>query len=54
MPTPIDNLSKDSSYQDIHKAVSACIAIEKDAGRPQKQAIAMCINMAEEKTGKKF
>jgi len=36
----------------MQDAVSACIKIEMANGRKQPQAIAMCINMAEKKTGK--
>jgi hypothetical protein len=52
MPTPVDNLNKNSSKGSISNAISACIEIEMDNGEKQSQAIAMCSSMAEKKTGK--
>lgn len=52
MPTAIENLSKDSSPDEINKAISSCIATEVDSGREQKQAVAMCYSMARKKTGR--
>ena len=54
MPTPIDNLTPNSSYKEMVDAVSDCIKIEMEVGNPQQKAIAMCIKMCEEKTGKKI
>lgn len=51
MPTAVDNLSKDSSDEQIQKAISQCIESEVNAGRDQDQAIAMCHEMARDKTG---
>lgn len=52
MPTAVDKLSKDSSTDAIQKAISSCIATEIDSGRERDQAVAMCYNMARERTGK--
>ena len=52
MPTPVDNLSKDSSADSIRSAVSACISYEIEHGRERDQAVAMCYEMARGKTGK--
>jgi len=54
MPTPVDGLTPQSGYSEMMSAVSACIKQEINGGRPQPQAIAMCIGMAEQKTGKKI
>lgn len=52
MPTPVDNLTKDSSAEAIKKAVSECISIEVRGGEKQDRAVAMCLNMARAKTGR--
>ena len=52
MPTPVDNLSKDSSADSIRSAVNKCIDQEIDNGRERDQAVAMCYEMARGKTGK--
>lgn len=52
MPTPVDNLTKDSSADTIKNAVSECIAIEIRGGMKQDQAVARCMSMARQKTGK--
>ena len=52
MPTAVDNLTKDSSPDAIRAAISECIATEREGGREQDQAVAMCYQMAREKTGK--
>jgi len=52
--TEIDKLDKDSSDAQIKAAISACIAQEVRAGREQDQAVAMCHQMARDKTGKEL
>ena len=54
MPTAVDNLTKDSSPEQVDKAVSSCIASEVRRGRDQDQAVAMCHEMARGKTGKEL
>ena len=56
MPTPIDNLTNDSSEKEINDAIGACIAIEKDKHPEWKpdQRVAVCLSMARKKTGKKL
>lgn len=51
MPTAVDNLTKDSSSEAVQEAISRCISAEVDAGRDQDQSVAMCHEMAREKTG---
>jgi len=51
-PTPVDNLTPNSSDEEMDKAVSSCISSEIRRGRAQDQAIAMCIGQANTKTGK--
>ena len=52
MPTAVDDLTPQSSDEEVDKAVSSCISSEVGAGRSQDQAIAMCIGQAKTKTGK--
>lgn len=54
MPTPVDNLTPDSSDKEINDAISACIAIEKDKHPDWEpdQRVAVCFAMARKKTGK--
>jgi hypothetical protein len=52
--TEIEKLDKDSSDAQIKAAISACIAQEVRAGREQDQAVAMCYQMARDKTGKEL
>ncbi len=52
MPTAVDELTKDSSDEAVDEAISACIASEVRGGREQNQAVAMCHEMARDKTGK--
>lgn len=47
----IERLSKDSADAQIKAAISSCIATEVRAGTPQDQAVAMCHEMARNKTG---
>ena len=47
----IQRLSADSDDAQIKAAVSSCIATEVNRGTPQDQAIAMCHEMARNKTG---
>ena len=54
MPTPIDKLTKQSSRGQIQAAISECISIEVRSGRKQDQAIAICHEMARNKTGKEL
>jgi hypothetical protein len=52
MPIPeIEALSKESGAAQVKAAISACIAQEVRTGRPQDQAVAMCSQMARDKTG---
>lgn len=52
MPVPeIDVLDKSSGKSQRDAAISACIAREVRAGTEQKQAVAMCHQMARDKTG---
>jgi hypothetical protein len=52
MPIPeVDALTPNSSPEQIKAATSSCIATEVNAGRDQQQAIAMCMQMIQEKTG---
>lgn len=53
MPLPeMEKLDKNSGDAQIQAAISACIATEVKAGKPQAQAVAMCHEMARNKTGK--
>lgn len=52
MPTAVDKLTKGSSEDAIQKAISSCISTEIKSGRERDQAVAMCYNMARERTGK--
>jgi hypothetical protein len=52
--TEIDKLDKDSGDAQVKAAISACIAQEVRAGREQDQAVAMCYQMARDKTGKEL
>ena len=52
MPTAVDKLTKTSSGEQVKAAISDCIATEVKGGREQDQAVAMCHDMAREKTGK--
>lgn len=55
MPIPaIDKLSKDSSDAQVKAAISDCIATEVRGGTEQEQAVAMCHQMARDKTGKEL
>ena len=50
----IQRLDRASSDEQIKAAISSCIATEVNAGRPQDQAVAMCHQMARDKTGKEL
>jgi hypothetical protein len=51
-PVPeIQALQPNSSPEQIKAATSSCIATEVKSGRPQDQAIAMCMEMIRTKTG---
>jgi len=55
MPVPeIAALSETSMDAQIKAAISACIATEVKAGRPQDEAVAMCHEMVRGKTGKEL
>ena len=54
MPTAVDNLTRDSSDEAVDEAVSSCIASEVRGGRQTDQAVAMCHEMARDKTGKEL
>ena len=47
----IERLDKTSGKAQIDAAISACIAQEVRNGREQEQAVAMCHQMARDKTG---
>ena len=50
MPVPeIDRLEKDSSEPSVQAAISACVAMMVREGREQKEAVAICHDMAREK-----
>ncbi len=52
MPHPeIERLEPTSSTQTKGAAVSACVATEVRNGMPQDQAVAMCSQLAADKTG---
>jgi len=53
MPTAVDNLTKDSSPEQIRKAISSCIETEISNGKESDQASAMCYDMARKRTGGK-
>ena len=51
MPVPeIERLSKGSPEAQSKAAMSACIAMMVNEGRPQDQAVAMCSEMVKKKT----
>ena len=53
MPIPaIDNLTPNSSKEEVLAAISECIGIEIKSGREQDQASAMCHSMARKAVGK--
>jgi len=54
MPTAVDKLDKNSSDAQVKAAISDCIATEVNAGKDQDQAVAMCHQMARDKTGKEL
>ena len=54
MPTQVDKLPKGSSPEAVREAISQCIATEIKSGRKRDQAVAMCYEMAREKTGKEL
>lgn len=55
MPVPeIQRLSKGSSESQVKAAISACIQMMMNEGRPQDQAVAMCYSMISKKTGKEM
>ena len=49
----IEALNENSKDAQVKAAISACIAQEVRAGREQEQAVAMCHQMARDKTGGK-
>ena len=55
MPTAAEQLNKDSSPDQVKKAVSSCISqLMDEGGRKQEQCIAICYAQAEKSTGKTF
>jgi len=52
-PTAVDRLTKGSNEAQIQAAISDCIATEVHSGVDQKQAVAMCHEMARKQTGGK-
>lgn len=52
MPLAVDNLTHESSHQQIMDAISATIKKLMDEGKSQKEAAGQAYGMAREKTGK--
>ena len=50
----VDRLGKESGDAQTKAAISACIATEVKAGRPQDQAVAMCMEMVRKQTGQEL
>ena len=52
VPVPeMGKLSKDSGDAQKKAAISSCIATEMKNGRPQEQAVAICMTMMRKQTG---
>lgn len=52
MPVPeIEKLDKSSSSSQSKAAMSACVQMMMNEGKPQDQAVAMCIEMVKSKMG---
>jgi len=54
MPLAIDNLTPDSSMNQIQDAISATIKKLMEEGKSQKDAAGQAYGMAREKTGKEL
>lgn len=54
MPLAVDNLSKDSSTEQVREAISKSIQQLMDEGKEQKEAAGQVYGMAREKTGKEL
>ncbi len=54
MPLAVDNLTKESSHQQIMDAISATIKKLMDEGKSQKEAAGQAYGMARDKTGKEL
>jgi len=54
MPLPTAKLTKDSSKDAVRAAISACIRMAIKEGRPQDQAIAMCLEDARCNAGSRY
>lgn len=53
MPLAVDNLTKDSSMEQIRSAISSTISyLMKNEGKTQEQAAGQAYGMARDKTGK--
>lgn len=52
MPLPTENLTKDSSMDEIREAISRAISQLVDEGREQDQAIAIAYSTAREAAGR--
>lgn len=53
MPIPM-SIDKQSSDEQIRKAIGACIRKMRREGRDPKQAVAICYSEARKKTGKQL
>lgn len=52
MPMPTDSLTKESSDEEIRRAISATISMLVDEGRPQDQAMAIAMDSARRNAGR--
>lgn len=52
MPTEADRLTPESSADSERSAVSSCISQMVKEGRPQEQAVAICMEKARTTTGR--
>lgn len=52
MPTAAERLTKDSSEEQVKKAISESISMLVHEGRPQEQAIAIAYSQARKATGR--
>jgi len=55
MPLAVDNLTSDSSMEQIREAISATIKyLMENEGKTQEEAAGQAYNMARDKTGKEL
>lgn len=52
MPVPVDNLTSESSDEEIRKAISETISALIREGKDKDEAVAIAFSMAKRKTGK--